>query len=43
MNYCDECGEEIEDNEQLCEECKNNLAAAVIHTDGIFPDEEDLC
>ena len=43
MKKCVECNCELEDYEDdLCEECKNNLAASVIHTDGIWPDEEDF-
>jgi len=41
MKYCD-CGNVIDDDEDMCEECMNNLAAGIIHTDGIFPDEEDF-
>jgi len=41
-NYCEECGEEIEEDRDLCEECMNNLAASIINTSGLWPDVDDL-
>jgi hypothetical protein len=28
--------------EDMCEECMNNLASSIIHTDEIFPNEDDF-
>jgi len=43
MRYCIDCGCELLDTEdELCEECMNNLASAIINTDDIWPDEEDF-
>jgi len=44
VRLCDECGAELEDEWEydLCEECMNNFAASVIHTEDLYPDEEDL-
>ena len=42
MKYCEECGEEIEDDEDLCDDCKNNLAASILLTDDFGIDEGDL-
>lgn len=41
-NYCELCGCEIDEDKELCEDCMDDFASAVIHTDGIFPDEEDF-
>jgi NMD protein affecting ribosome stability and mRNA decay len=41
--YCDECGRELEEwEDDICEDCMNNFAAGIIHTDGIWPNEDDL-
>ena len=42
--YCEECGCEIEDwiEGNLCEDCMNDLASAIINTDDIWPNEEDF-
>jgi len=43
MKNCEECGNEIEDDEDICEECMNNLASSLLLTDNFGIDEEDLC
>ena len=44
MKYCLECSKELEDFEDdICEDCRNNLASGILFTDGIDPDLEDLC
>lgn len=44
MRLCDECGDALEDDwdYDLCEECMNNFASGIFHTDDIWPNEEDL-
>jgi len=40
---CEICGKELEDWEDTyCEECSLNTAGSIIHTDGMFPDEDDF-
>jgi len=44
MKYCIECSCELEDFEDdLCEDCKNNLASSILLTDDFGIDEDDLC
>ena len=43
MKYCEECNKELEDFEDdLCEDCKSNLAASILLTDEFGIDEEEL-
>lgn len=34
--YCEECGEEIPEDNDLCEDCMNNLAAAITNTEELM-------
>ena len=49
MNKCIICGEEIDDDEIYCEDCKeefldddDDFASSILYTDGIEPNEEDF-
>ena len=47
MRNCEECGEELEIwmKGPYCPDCEeemNNLAAAIIHTEDLWPSEEDF-
>ena len=36
MRYCIECGRELQEHEDdLCENCMNNLASSIINMDGL--------
>ena len=42
--YCRECCMELPDDwfDDICEDCMNSFAGSVIHTDDLFPDEDDF-
>ena len=42
MNYCRICGVEIDDDEELCEDCMDDLASNILLSDSIEPDVGDL-
>jgi RNA polymerase subunit RPABC4/transcription elongation factor Spt4 len=46
VKRCPNCGEEIDDDEELCDECKeeemNNLASAIIWEPSIPPNPGDF-
>ena len=37
-NHCSECGEEVEEDEDLCENCMDNLASAITNTEELMED-----
>jgi len=43
--YCRECKAELSDDweQDLCEECMNNLASAILWTPDIPPNAGDFC
>jgi len=42
--YCTNCGEELPDDwdQDMCEDCMNNLASNIFYNDDISPDSGDL-
>jgi len=44
IRRCIECGKILDDDWDFdeCEDCMNNFAASVVHTEDLYPDEEDL-
>jgi NMD protein affecting ribosome stability and mRNA decay len=42
--FCLECGNELPEgwNEEYCEDCLLNDAASIIHTEELWPDEDDF-
>jgi len=41
--YCKECGELLEDwEDDICDNCKDNLASSILYTEEIWPSMDDL-